>query len=94
MKLSYYYYPLDSKDKPFNVFTSIDNQWTYEHIVNQGNHHSMICWYKARQDNEWEWKTYDLRDDLNGKFMNYRFNQEIGLPYNMNTVQIAIDKMW
>ena len=54
----------------------------------------MICWYKARQDNEWEWKTYDLRDDLNGKFMNYRFNQEIGLPYNMNTVQIAIDKMW
>jgi hypothetical protein len=54
----------------------------------------MIAWFKARHDHEWEFKTFDLRDDPNGKFNHYKFKQEIGIPYNMPVVQVALNTMW
>jgi hypothetical protein len=36
----------------------------------------MIAWYKARHDNQWEFRTYDLRNnENNGKFNIYIFKQ-------------------
>jgi len=49
-KLSYYEYPLNKGAKPVAFFESTDNIWTYEHITTKGNNHSMIIWYKGRQD--------------------------------------------
>jgi len=54
----------------------------------------MMCWFKARHDQEWEFKTYDLRDDPNGKLNVYNFKQEIGLEYGMASTQVAINTMW
>lgn len=34
-----------------------------------------MAWFKARHDNEWEFKTYDLRDDPNGKLNVWKFKQ-------------------
>lgn len=62
-KLSYYQYPLKEDDKPFNVFDARDGEWTYEYIVKQANHHSMVAWFKARHDQEWDFRTYDLREN-------------------------------
>jgi hypothetical protein len=93
-KLNYFNYPPGPDDKPFNVFEAKDNEWTYEYIVKQANHHSMMAWFKARHDQEWEFRTYDVRDDPKGKLNIYKFKQEIGTPYNMATVQVALNTLW
>lgn len=43
----------------------------------------MVAWFKPRHDDEWEFKTYDLRDNPKGKLMAYKFPQQIGIPYNI-----------
>lgn len=54
----------------------------------------MICWFKARHDKEWHFKTYDLRDDPNGKYNEYRFTQQMGIPYKMEKQEVAMNTMW
>lgn len=54
----------------------------------------MIAWFKARHDQDWMFKTYDLRDDPNGKYNVYKFPQQMGLPYNMAKQQVAMNTMW
>ncbi len=85
---------MKENDKPFNIFNAKDNEWTYEYITKQANQHSMMAWFKARQDNEWEFRTYDLRDDTNGKLNIYKFKQEAGVPYGLTNVQVALNTMW
>jgi len=77
---------LDSESKPFNVYEAKDNEWTYEHQIKKANQHSMIAWFKPRHDDEWEFKTYDVRNNLKGKLIIYKFPQQIGIPYNMTKV--------
>jgi hypothetical protein len=66
-KLTYYDYPLKEDSKPVHQKEFKNGEWTYEYIVKQANHHSMIAWFKARHDNEWDFRTYDLRIDENTK---------------------------
>lgn len=54
----------------------------------------MMAWFKARHDNEWIFKTYDLRDNPGGKYNEYVFKQEMGLQYNINNFQVAMLTMW
>lgn len=54
----------------------------------------MIAWFKPRQDVEWRFKTYDLRDNSEGKYNEYVIKQEIGLQYNIKNPQVAILTMW
>ena len=54
----------------------------------------MMAWFKARHDNQWEFRTYDLRDNPDGKFKIYKMKQQIGIPYGMTTVQVAMNTMW
>ena len=57
----------------------------------------MIAWFKARHDQEWDFRTYDLRENEKGEpigYKPYRFKQEIGLPYNLANVQCALNTMW
>lgn len=54
----------------------------------------MICWFKARHDQEWMFKTYDIRDDPNGKYNVYRFPQQMGVPYGMQKQEVAMNTMW
>lgn len=93
-KLSYYQHPVAPGDKPFHVYEAVDNQWTYEYINRKANNHSMIAWLKPRQDEEFSFRTYDLRDDPKGKFQEFKYKNEIGVPYNMNKVECAINTIW
>lgn len=54
----------------------------------------MIAWFKPRHDNEWEFKTYDLRDDPKGNLNIYKIKQTIGIFYGMKVVQVAMNTMW
>lgn len=58
----------------------------------------MIAWFKARHDNEWDFRTYDLRIDENTKeivgYKAYKIKQEIGIPYGLANVQCALNTMW
>lgn len=50
LRFSYYNYPTMPGDKPFNVFESKDNEWTYEFIIRKTNQHSQFIWFKPRHD--------------------------------------------
>jgi hypothetical protein len=54
----------------------------------------MMAWFKPRHDDEWEFKTYDLRDNQKGKLTIYKFPQQIGIPYNIPKVEVALNTMW
>lgn len=54
----------------------------------------MIAWFKPRHDDEWEFRTYDVRDNPKGKLTIYRFPQQIGIPYTMTKVEIALNSLW
>lgn len=51
LRLHYFEYPIKEDSEPFNVFSSKDDEWTTDHETVQANHHSMILWFKDRQDN-------------------------------------------
>lgn len=93
-KLSYFNYPPAADAKPFNVYESKEDEWTYEYITKQANQHSMMCWFKARHDEYWDFKTYDLRDDPKGKLNVYKIKNEIGVPYGITNIQCAMNTMW
>lgn len=56
----------------------------------------MILWFKARQDDEFEIKTYELKDNaIKGEFNHYRLKNEVGAAYNYHQeVQVALVNAW
>lgn len=57
----------------------------------------MIVWFKTRHDQEWDFRTYDLRKNEKGEpigYKSYKIKQEIGLSYNMANFQCALNTMW
>ena len=94
LKLSYYQWPLKKGDKPFAIYESQDDQWTHEYLTTKGNNHSMIIWYKARHDEEFEFRMFDLRNDLNGKYNVIKIKNTIGQPYHLNKVECAVANIW
>lgn len=84
--LTYYNYPMQEGDKPVAQFEGRDNEWTYEYIARRANNHSMIAWFKPRNDEEIEFKTFDLREDPNGKYNHHVIRNTVGVPYSLNKV--------
>ena len=57
----------------------------------------MMAWFKARHDQDWDFRTYDLRQNEQGepiRYKAYRIKQEIGTPYGLTNVQCALNTMW
>ena len=54
----------------------------------------MVAWFKPRQDDEWEWRTFDVRDNHKGKFKVYKFVQTVGMAYGLGKVQVALNTLW
>jgi hypothetical protein len=54
---------LKENQEPLYTFED-DDVWTYEYLVKKGNNHSMVCWFKGRHDDGFEFKVFDLRDEL------------------------------
>jgi len=94
MRLSYYGYPLKENMTPDALFESKDDEWTYEYLTRKGNSHSLIIWFKARHDEQFEIKTFDLRDDPKGKYTYYKIRNSIGDPYGMPKVECAMATAW
>lgn len=44
-------------------YESKDDEWTHEYLCRKANNHSMLAWFKPRNDEEIEIKTFDLKDD-------------------------------
>ena len=90
--LTYYSYPLGSK--PVARYESEDNEWTHEYISRKANSHSMMCWFKPRNDEEIEIKTFDLRDDPKGAYRRWVVRNTAGVPYGLDRFEMAINTMW
>jgi len=75
-------------------YESSDDEWTHEYISKKANSHSMIVWFKPRNDEEIELKMFDLREDPKGKYRCHRIRNTIGEPYNLNKVEMAITDIW
>jgi hypothetical protein len=54
----------------------------------------MVAWFRPRCDEEWEWRTFDVRDNVKGKFKVYRFVQQVGLQYGLPKVEVAVNTLW
>ncbi len=54
----------------------------------------MIIWFKSRHDEEFEFRTFDLRDDPKGKLNHIKITNTIGVPYEMNRVECAVANLW
>lgn len=92
--LTYYSYPLSVDSRPVARYESAEDEWTHEHLSRKANNHSMIAWFKPRNDEEIELKTYDLRDDPKGRFNRYHIKNTIGEAYALNKVEMAITNLW
>jgi hypothetical protein len=78
MRVCYFSYPFKENMKPDAVYESKDDEWTYEHLTRKGNNHSMIIWFKSRHDDQFEIKTFDLRDDAKGTYTHHKIKNTIG----------------
>ena len=94
MRLSYYGYPLKEQMTPDALFESKDDEWTYEHLTRKGNNHSLVIWFKSRHDEQFELKTFDLRDDPKGKYTHHKIRNSIGDPYGLPRVECAVASAW
>lgn len=54
----------------------------------------MICWFKGRHDDGFEIRTFDLRDDPEGKVNIYQMPNEIGKIDGQNKCEVAITTLW
>lgn len=63
-------------------------------MTRKANSHSMYVWYKGRHDDGFEFKTYDLKEDPNGKLNVYKYANEVGKADGMNKTELAITTMW
>ena len=63
MKLTYFDYPLTNKSKPIAIYESKDNEWTYEYLLNKGNEKSLMLWWKPRQLNQIEIKSFKVDNE-------------------------------
>jgi len=64
-------------------------------MIRKANNFSMVCWFKGRHDDGFEFRTFDLRDDPQGKYTIYNFPNDIGkfVPNNPKA-EVAITTMW
>lgn len=62
--------------------------------MRKGNNHSLIIWFKARHDDQFEFKTFDLRDDPKGKYTHHKIRNSIGEPYGLARVECAVASVW
>ena len=76
------------------LFESKDDEWTYEHLTRKGNNHSLIIWFKSRHYEQFELKTFDLRDDPKGKYTHHKIRNSIGDPYGIPRVECAVASAW
>lgn len=51
--------------------------------VVKGNCHSMYIWYKHRNDQEIDIRTFDLRDSPKGQYNEYKVKNTMGEAYNL-----------
>ena len=86
LKITYYQYPVLKGAKHLAVFQSKDNQWTYEMEIVKGNCHSMFIWFKRRNDEEIELRTFDLRENAKGVYLVYKIRNNLGEMYNLSKV--------
>lgn len=55
----------------------------------------MVCWFKGRHDDGFQFRTFDLRDSPEGKYRSYRFANDIGKFVNLQAkAEVAITTMW
>lgn len=62
--------------------------------MRRGNNHSLIIWFKARHDEQFEIKTFDLRDDPKGVYNHHKIKNTIGEPYGIQRVECAVSNIW
>jgi hypothetical protein len=105
LKLTYYRHPLPlHKAKEgrniVSVFESKENEWTYEHSLRKGNNHSMILWFRARQDDHIELRLFDLYDldfqsgMVEGNYRELRIKNTLGAEYKVGKINCAIVEAW
>lgn len=92
--LTYYNWPLAADSKAVARYESQDNEWTHEHLSRKANNHSMIVWFRPRNDEEIEIKCFDLRDNPKGSFRTYNIKNSVGEPYSLSKVEMAITNLW
>lgn len=97
--MSYYRFPIvSSHPRPINVFESKDNDWTFEYITKKCNNNSLMCWYKCRQDDVFDFRCYEVRKNtegaLKGFFRNYKFNQGVVAEANVHKVECLVLGIW
>ena len=92
-KLSYFKFPIkDPAAKPFIVFDS-DEVWTHEYLIRKANNHSMLCWFKGKQDKMLEVRTFDFRDG-EGKYNKHLIPNTIGKGEKISKVLVSMITMW
>lgn len=52
----------------------------------KGNCHSMFIWFKRRNDEEIELRTFDLRENAKGVYLVYKIRNNLGEMYNLSKV--------
>lgn len=95
-RLTYFNYPIKEDSEPYHVFDS-EEVWTYEYMVRKANNHSTIVWFKGRQDDGFEIRTYDLKTDpqsQEGHYKKHEHANEVGKSQGLNKCEVAITTMW
>lgn len=53
-----------------------------------------MIWFKPRHDEQFEIKTFDLRDNPRGVYTHHKIRNTIGEPYGLAKVECAINNIW
>ena len=62
-------------------------------MTRKANNYSIICWYKPRHDDSFEFKTYEIVDNK-GRYKLYKFNNALAAEANLLKVETAILSVW
>jgi hypothetical protein len=84
---------VDKRTRTVAVYDAKDDEWTYEHMTKKANNYSMMCWYKSRHDDYFEFKLYELQGNR-GQYTNYKINNSIAADTHTVKMEVAIFNAW
>jgi hypothetical protein len=102
-KLTYYRYPFEEEKSPkqlVSTFESLENEWNIDYTIRKGNNHSMILWYRQRQDDFFELRMFDLwgldlkENKVEGNYRSIKIKNTLGVPFNVPKISCAFLNVW
>ena len=63
-------------------------------MIQKGNAHSMVIWFRSRHHEEIEIRCFDLKDNPKGLYRQMAIKNTLGLEYGVDRINLSLQSVW